>query len=162
MKVQYLPLDVVAMEQARKFSASACEECVGMTELCPACQDLRDTRDAEVAHQIVDEGNLQYRKVWSQTTTDVTQHDWISSVVKVSERTRRYKVRASMTETSIREYLVVEDTDGDYRDEFLDPIAVLADRMYDLETSITVLPHERICESCHLTYNKASACPNCQ
>lgn len=139
-----------------------CYQCQALNEFCPECQEQRDARDAEVAHQIVDEGNLQYRKVWSQTTTDVTQHDWISSVVKVSERTKRIKIRASMTETSIREYLIIEDIDGDYREEFLDPIAVLADRMYDLETSLTILPHETVCTTCHLTYNKATACPNCQ
>ena len=125
-KVQYLPLDVVAMEQARKFSASACAECVGLTELCPACQDLRDTRDADIAHQIVDEGNLQYKFVWSIVQDDPSGHDWT-----------------------------------DREDEFLPPIAMLVDRLFDLETSVLITPAEVICQDCHLVINKYAKCPNC-
>ena len=143
-KIQYLPLDIVAMEQARKFSASACQECVGLTELCPACQDLRDTRDAEIAHQIVDEGNLQYQHVWSQTESDVTGHDWVGSVTKLS--------RPAILPGG----KIVEE-----RYEFLDPISVLADRIFDLESSLIITPAEVICQDCHLVYNKWSNCPNC-
>lgn len=124
-EIQYLPLDVVAMEQARKFSASACSACVGLTELCPACQDLRDTRDAEIAHQIVDEGNLQYKYQWSIIRDLPSGHDWKE------------------------------------QDDFLDPICLLADRIYDLDTSLIVTTNETVCESCHLVFNKATACPNC-
>lgn len=139
---------------------SMCYQCQALAELCPDCQEQRDARDAEIAHQIVDEGNLQYPKIWSQTQSDLTGHDWIGSVVKISERTKRYKVRAEMTDTSIREYLVIEESE-DHRSEFLDPISVLADRFYDLETSVTLTPAEVLCQDCHLVYNKWSNCPNC-
>jgi hypothetical protein len=124
--VQYLPLDVEAMLQARQFSESACLACVGLTELCPACQDLRDTRDAEIAHQIVDEGNLQYKYVWSIIRDHPSGHDWT-----------------------------------DREDEFLEPIVQLADRLYDLETSVTMTSNEVICSDCHLAHNKHAVCPNC-
>jgi hypothetical protein len=126
MNVQYLPLDVEAMLQARQFSESACLACVGLTELCPACQDLRDTRDAEIAHQIVDEGNLQYKYVWSIIRDLPSGHDWT-----------------------------------DREDEFLEPIVQLADRLYDLETSVTMTSNEVICSDCHLAHNKHAVCPNC-
>ena len=183
--IQYLPLDVEAMLQARLFSQDQCMSCVGLTELCPACQDLKDVRDVEVAHQIVDE-NLDYliktipgtviksvplyrvasggtsteRRPLTYLSDQVSGHDWVGSLIKISERTKRYKVRAEMTDTSIREYVVVEEFE-DERSEFLDPISLLADRTYDLETSMTVTSAETICEDCHLVYNKATACPNC-
>lgn len=137
-----------------------CYQCQALTELCPDCQEMKDSRDIDIAHQLVDEGNMQYKHIWSQTESDVTGHDWIGSVVKISDRTKRYKVRAEMTDTTIREYLVIEDCDND-RSEFLDPIAVLADRLYDIETSLTVTANETVCESCRYTHNKAIACPNC-
>jgi hypothetical protein len=49
----------------------------------------------------------------------------------------------------------------DREDEFLEPIAVLADRLYDLESSVTITSAEVICQACHLTHNKYSVCPNC-
>lgn len=177
--IEYLPLDVEAMLQARLFSQDACMSCVGLTELCPACQDLRDVRDIENAHQIVDESSDYYyrgygkNKVAVATAGSIAEprplsvardaesgHDWIGSVIKISDRTKRYKVRAEMTDTSIREYIVVEDFE-DERSEFLDPISLIADRIYDLETSLTVTGNETVCQDCHYLHNKAIACPNC-
>jgi hypothetical protein len=156
-KLTELPLDVEAMSQARQFSESACVECVGLSELCPACQDLRDTRDAEIAHQLVDEGNLQYKFVWSQTNSEVSGHDWVSSVQRISDTKKRIRVVGEWD----NEQVVVEEIDGQDRDEFLDPISVLTDRMYDLESSLIITPAEVICETCHLVFNKWSICPNC-
>lgn len=160
--IQYLPLDVEAMLQARQFSESECLACVGQTELCPPCQDLKDSRDIYVAHQLVDEGNLQYEHIWSNGDTAVSGHDWVGAVVKISDRTKRYKVGASMTEDTIREYLVIEEME-DTRKEFLDPITNLVDRLpNDLETSVTVLDYEVLCPSCHLYHHKSlSDCPIC-
>ena len=135
-EIQYLPLDVEAMLQARLFSESECLACVGQTELCPPCQDLKDSRDIYVAHQIVDEGNLHYKHIWSNGDSTVSGHDWIGSVT--------------------RTYL------GTERQEFLEPVTNLSDRFMDLETSMTVLDSEVVCQSCHLLYNKYQAdCPVC-
>lgn len=105
---------------------SMCYQCQALTELCPDCQEQRDARDADIAHQIVDEGNMQYKYIWSIQRDQPSGHDW---------------------------------TDRD--DEFLEPIAMLVDRLYDLETSITITPAEVLCQDCHLVYNKWSNCPNC-
>jgi hypothetical protein len=43
--------------------------------LCVNCQDLADARSAQIAHEIVDEGNLQYRRQWF-LTTEPSGHDW--------------------------------------------------------------------------------------
>jgi hypothetical protein len=144
-EIQYLPLDVEAMLQARLFSESECLACIGQTELCPPCQDLKDSRDINIAHQIVDEGNLQYEHIWSNGDSTVSGHDWVGSVTKLSKPVR-----------DIHGNLIEE------RYEFLPPITNLTDRFMDLETSMTVLDSEVICQSCHLLYNKHQAdCPVC-
>lgn len=103
-----------------------CYQCQALTELCPDCQELRDSRDIDIAHQIVDEGNMQYKFIWSIQQEQPSNHDW-------TER----------------------------EDEFLPPISLLVDRLYDLETSITLTPAEVICQSCYLAHNRHSVCPNC-
>ena len=121
-----------------------CYQCHALTELCPDCQDLKDSRDTEIAYQLVDEGNLQYKYVWSQTQSDITGHDWVGAVTKLRKP------------AILQDGRIVED-----RAEFLDPISLIADRLYDVETSLTVTANETVCDSCHYVYNKAIACPNC-
>jgi hypothetical protein len=122
-----------------------CYGCQALTELCPECQETRDARDIDIAHQIVDEGNLQYKHVWSKSDSDVTAHDWVGSVTKL----RRPAIQMDGS--------VVEE-----RYEFLDAISVITDRLFDLETSLTVTTSEVVCNSCNLIYNKYQAdCPVC-
>jgi hypothetical protein len=113
-----------------------CYQCQALDTLCPDCMELKDSRDIYIAHQIVDEGNLQYKHIWSRSDLPVSGHDWISSI------TRTYR--------------------GTERQEFLEPVTNLSDRFMDLETSMTVLDSEVVCQSCHLLYNKHQAdCPVC-
>ena len=140
-----------------------------LDELCPDCQEERDTRDAILAHQIVDESEDYYvstfrgtvlRAVPDRTVANggsvaeprplsvasdaESGHDWIGSVTKL----RRPAVQIDGS--------VVEE-----RYEFLDPISVITDRLYDLETSLTVTANETVCQDCHYLHNSAIACPNC-
>ena len=46
-----------------------------MDSLCDECQDLADARSADRAHELVDEGNLQYRSQWLKIT-EPSGHDW--------------------------------------------------------------------------------------
>ena len=165
--------------------SNMCYQCYCLNELCPDCQENRDIQDIQNAHLIVDEssdyyvstfrgtvlkavpnravangGSIAEPRPLSVTRDAESGHDWIGSVIKISDRTKRYKIRAEMTDTSIREYIVVEDFE-DERSEFLDPISLIADRIYDLETSLTVTGNETVCQDCHYLHNKAIACPNC-
>jgi hypothetical protein len=114
-----------------------CYQCQALDELCPDCQELKDSRDIYVAHQIVDEGNLQYQNIWSNGDPDVSGHDWVGTVVRL--------------------------LDGKERNEFLEPVTNLVDRLpNDLETSMTVLDYEVLCLSCHLYHHESlSECPIC-
>lgn len=159
-----------------------CYQCQALSELCPDCQEQRDARDTEIAHQIVDEssdyivrtfrgsvlravpertiangGSVAEPRPLSSLRDEDSGHDWVGTLIRVSERKKRVRVIGEWN----NEQVVVEEIDGDYRSEFLDPIAVLTDRLYDLETSVTLSPAEVICQDCHLVYNKWSVCPNC-
>ena len=116
---------------------NTCAQCQAVDELCTDCQDLRDSRDIYVAHQIVDEGNLQYKNIWSNGDATVSGHDWVGAVVRL--------------------------LDGGERNEFLEPVTNLVDRLpNDLETSMTVLDYEVLCLSCHLyRHESLSECPIC-
>ncbi len=138
-----------------------CYQCQALDTLCPDCMELKDSRDIYIAHQIVDEnydylistfkgtvlsqvpnhnvasgGSMAEPRPLSSPGDEPSSHDWIGSV------TRTYR--------------------GTERQEFLEPVTNLSDRFMDLETSMTVLPSEVICQSCHLLYNKYQAdCPVC-
>ena len=130
---------------------SMCYQCQALSELCPDCQEQRDARDAEIAHQIVDE-SLDYLVKTLPGT--------------VLKSVPQYQVAngGSSTEYNALSILRDQPSNHDWTDregEFLEPIAMLVDRLYDLETSVTITPAEVLCQDCHLVYNKWSNCPNC-
>ena len=61
-----------------------CYDCLQADDLCLECTENREARDAQVAHELVDEGNLQYKHQW-MTTTEPSNHDW-------TEREGEYKL----------------------------------------------------------------------
>ena len=110
-----------------------CYNCIALSEVCPDCEDSRQAHDAEIAHNIVDEGNLQYRHAWTYTQPEPSAHDWVSAI------TRR--------------------ADGSERDEFTEPTTMLVDRLFELNVDIPI--NSMVCQDCHYTYNKFATCPNC-
>jgi hypothetical protein len=110
-------------------------------ELCVDCQDLRDSRATNIAHEIVDEANLIYPAQW-HSVTEPSGHDWVSPTTRVEP----YFVYATQT---------WEDT----RDEFLEPITNLSDRFFELVVDLG--PHEMVCQDCRMVCNKHAVCPSC-
>lgn len=142
IQITYLPLDVQATAQARLFSQSQCTSCVGTDELCPACQDLKDTRDTDNAHAIVDDGNMQYPHQLAWLGDEPSGHDWIAAIVRVKPAR------------------LLDGTIVDERREFLEPGTNLTDRLFsDPDTELS--SSETICAACHYTYHKYTVCPNC-
>ena len=147
-----------------------CYQCQALTELCPDCQEAKDVRDISMAHRIVDEsddyyistfqgvvlkaipnyqvangGSIAEPRPLSFTRDAESGHDWVGSVTKLTRPFRQ------------QDGTLIEE-----RYEFLDPISIITDRIFDLETSLTVTQSEVICQSCHLIYNKhQEACPIC-
>ena len=123
-----------------------CYQCQALTELCPDCQELRDSRDTYLAHQIVDESEDFYYRGYGANKVAVANGGSISEFNPMSV---------------VRELVSNHDW-TDREDEFLPPISLLTDRIFDLETSVTVTASEVLCQSCHLIYNKYQAdCPVC-
>jgi len=128
-----------------------CYQCQALTELCPDCLEQKDARDAEIAHQIVDESL-----------------DYLVSTLPgtVLKQVPQYRVANGGSSTEYNALSIIRDLPSghDWTDrdgEFLPPVTALADRLYDLETSLTITPAEVLCQTCHLVYNKWSICPNC-
>jgi len=102
-------------------------------ERCTECQEEFDNSQTILAHNLVDEGNLQYRNQWL-ITTEPSGHDWV----------------APLTRTPKGE-----------REEFTEPIVHLTDRLDDRD--LELLPTEAVCNWCHLTFlAKRVTCPTCE
>jgi len=52
-----------------------CFDCMQLDDVCDDCLELREARDSAVAHEMVDEGNLQYKHQWL-LITEPSGHDW--------------------------------------------------------------------------------------
>jgi uncharacterized protein with PIN domain len=111
-----------------------------MDERCPDCQDQYETTQTILAHEAVDESNLQYTSQWL-VTTQPSGHDWISSEVRI---------------------ITGSGPDDSYiREEFTESITNLVDRLDDRD--LELLPTEAVCNWCHLTFlAKRQTCPTCE
>lgn len=147
-----------------------CYQCYCLNELCPDCQETRDIQDIQNAHLIVDESSDYYVSTFRGTVLKAVPdktvanggsvaeprplsvardaesgHDWVGSITKLTRPFRQW-----------------DGTWVEERYEFLDAISIITDRIYDLETSVTITANEVVCGSCHLTYNKYQQdCPVC-
>lgn len=149
--------------------SNMCYQCYCLNELCPDCQETRDIQDIQNAHLIVDESSDYYISTFRGTVLKAVPdkpvanggsvaeprplsvardaesgHDWVGAVTKL-----------------IRPAIQIDGSIVEDRYEFTDPISLIADRLFDLETSLTVTANETVCEDCHYLHNKAIACPNC-
>lgn len=121
--------------------SNPCYQCMIQMELCVDCQDLRDSRATNIAHDLVDEGSMQYRNQMLGVT-ETSGHDWVGATTRVEP----YFVYATQT---------WEDT----REEFLEPVTNLSDRFFELIVDLG--PHETVCADCHMVCNKHAVCPSC-
>ena len=121
--------------------SNPCYQCMIQMELCVDCQDLRDSRATDIAHDMVDEGNLIYPAQW-HSITEASGHEWVSPTTRVEP----YFVYATQT---------WEDT----REEFLEPITNLSDRFFEMVVDLG--PHEMVCQDCRMVCNKHAVCPSC-
>lgn len=115
--------------------SNPCYQCMIQMELCPDCQDLRDSRATDIAYDLVDEGNLIYRAQW-HAVTEPSAHEWVGA-------------------TTVGTWY---DPDA-IREEFVEPVTNLSDRFFELIVDIG--PHETVCPECHMVCNKHAMCPSC-
>ena len=53
-----------------------CFDCMQLDDVCDNCLELREARDSVIAHEMVDEGNLQYKTPLSWLTEMPSGHEW--------------------------------------------------------------------------------------
>jgi hypothetical protein len=53
-----------------------CYDCMMLDTVCLNCEETKEARDSAVAHQLVDEGNMQYKRNWLRPVEDISGHDW--------------------------------------------------------------------------------------
>jgi hypothetical protein len=54
---------------------NVCPECIAQEQLCTDCVDESDARLTDKAYELVDEGNMQYKRHWFRNT-EPSGHDW--------------------------------------------------------------------------------------
>ena len=123
---------------------TSCSKCLDALDLfgerCLECQETFDNNQTILAHELVDEGNIQYRKQWL-LTTEPSGHDWV----------------APLTRTPKGE-----------REEYLEPTTNLADRPFEpsdeaMVALVTLGQDEAVCNWCHLTFlARHIECPTCK
>ena len=128
---------------------NTCPECIAQEQLCTDCVDTADAKLTDKAYDLVDEGNMQYKRNWMRPTEAVSGHDWVGSVTRV----KPYFVYATQT---------WEDT----RQEFTDPTVQLQDggvyeELWELDDE-RQRDRETECQWCHiLTPKLFNDCQSC-
>jgi hypothetical protein len=115
-----------------------CYDCMQLDYKCYNCEQEQEARDAQIAHEIVDEGNLIYKRQWSRTDDQPSASEWVSSV------------------TVSREILDINGKEIDYimRLEFNEPTVQLVDggvlnNLLELE-DYAQTKRERLCQWCNI------------
>lgn len=135
---------------------TTCSKCQNAMELfderCMECQEVFDNQQTILAHEIVDEGNIQYKNQLSWLRDTPSGHDWVSPQTRLE-----------------RPFFSIYACDWiDAREEFLEPITKLEDRSYEPSDEamlelITIGAKEKICNWCNLTFNyRMLECPTCE
>lgn len=157
---------------------NTCYNCALVSEYSPElrclnCVEDKEGRDAAIAYDLVDEGNMQYGKtMWSRTDEQPSASDWVSSETITKEQTWTTKmIEIWDTDNPFKLIqLAVEFIDKDdpwlIRKEFTPPIAQLMDggtheELWELD-DYTQRSRERECQWCHiLTPKLFNDCQSC-
>jgi hypothetical protein len=112
----------------------------GMT--CMSCVEEQEGRDSVIVHAISDEGNLQHPRPLSLINSNPSGHEWTGETTRLPRPVRNWAGE------------LIE-----FREEYLEPITNLVDRLFTVDTWIP--PMYDICSDCHLQIHRQVACPNC-
>lgn len=113
-----------------------CSACIQADSKCLDCQDEFDSKQTVLAHEIVDEGNVQYPKQWMIDSTEKQGggHDWISPLVRLK--------------------------DGSIREEYLEQVVHMEDRTF--MEPLWLASNETVCHVCRYVCIASNKCPNCE
>ena len=57
-------------------TTTQCYDCLRLDDICDTCMEDKETRDNTIAWELVDDGNLQYKRVPSYLKKEPSSHDW--------------------------------------------------------------------------------------
>jgi len=141
-------MNEVSYTQDSLTITNTCPDCIAQEMLCVDCVDQADARLTDKAYELVDEGNLQYKRQW-MLTTEPSGHDWVGASVRL-----------------IRPARLIDGTILDERKEYLPPIVHLedggeVDNLWELEDE-TQRRREVECHWCHILTPKIfNDCQSC-
>ena len=56
--------------------ATSCPTCLALDSQCEECFEVGEARTSAIAHEIVDEGNMRYPRLWFIDRPQPSGHDW--------------------------------------------------------------------------------------
>lgn len=125
-----------------------CYDCMLSDSLCSECLDNAEARASDIAHQIVDDRNLQYQHVWHSTNPAPSGHDWISPVTRKGDKDERHEFYQATT----------------YLADRLAQSWFLGKHIFDMtveDNELKFNDNYQVCDSCYLLVNRGVNCPNC-
>ena len=137
--------------------------------MCQTCVETKEGRDDATAHDLVDEGSMQYKHSMSRVD-EPSGSDWVASETVMGVQRWQAKMTEDWDDQCRLVAIAVEFVDKDdpwlIRKEFTPPIVQLMDggvyeELWELE-DYTQLSRERECQWCHiLTPKLFNDCQSC-
>ena len=136
---------------------------------CRSCVEDKEWKDDDIAHEIVDEGNMQYSRQWLRTDDQPSASEWVSSETYVQEQTWETKMTEiwdGMTLIELSVKFIDKDEPYMVRKEFTPPIVQLIDggvyeELWELD-DYTQRTRETQCKWCNiLTPKMFNDCQSC-
>jgi hypothetical protein len=143
-------MNEVSYTQDSLTITNTCPDCIAQEMLCVDCVELADARLTDKAYELVDEGNLQYKRPWLIERPQPSASDWTES--ETVSKIERNKDGEIVTVT--------------YRHEFLTPIVQIndggeVDNLWELDDE-TQRRREVECHWCHILTPKIfNDCQSC-
>ena len=129
--------------------SNSCYNCMLMDTLCQECEDSKNAKLTDMAWELVDDGNLQYKFTLSYNVAQPSGHDWVSPT------------------TALVKPAVMPDGTLKYeREEYIPPIVNLQDggvyeELWELDDE-RQRAREIECKWCHiLTLKMYNDCQEC-
>ena len=129
--------------------SNSCYNCMLMDAVCQECEDSKDAKLTDMAWELVDDGNLQYKFTLSYNVAQPSGHDWVSPT------------------TALVKPAVMPDGTLKYeREEYIPPIVNLQDggvyeELWELDDE-RQRAREVECKWCHiLTPKMYNDCQDC-
>ena len=128
---------------------SQCYDCMMLDDVCLNCEESKEAKDSAVAHQLVDEGNMQYERQMSWLREAPAGHDWVGSTTRVEPYFSIYTLKMEDTREEYKESTTQLQDGGTY--EELWELDDMRQRSREVE-----------CQWCHLLTPKAfNQCQDC-